>query len=180
MMILFIGFYLLFEVLLIRNLPLMFLSFLKSIYLISYYKYKNCDFVQFATIYNFIFYKCGRSTELQKSVNETLYASSQISPIIFLGAECPIGIPVLILGSYKCTLVVRFPVSDVRFFLELVFYSNAMKLLVPLFLLCIYFHFFPPSQFDSLKFCIKQTRSYLKSQKSKLNLIWKFYLMQYF
>ena len=32
----------------------------------------------------------GRSTELEKSVIETLYASSQISPTIFLRAKCPL------------------------------------------------------------------------------------------
>ena len=37
-----------------------------------------------------MFYKCGRSTKLQKSASETLYASSQISPTIFLEAKCPI------------------------------------------------------------------------------------------
>ena len=54
---------------------LLFFSFLKSIELVSYYYYKNSDYVQFLTIYNFIFYKYGRSAELQKSANETLYVS---------------------------------------------------------------------------------------------------------
>ena len=44
----------------IRSRPLIFFSFLKSIELVSYYKYKNRDFLQFVTIYNFIFHKCGR------------------------------------------------------------------------------------------------------------------------
>ena len=39
---------------------------------------------------SFIFYKCRRSVELQKSTNETLYVSSQISPTIFPEAVCPI------------------------------------------------------------------------------------------
>ena len=68
----FIGFYLSFIVLLIRSLPLLFFSFLKSIALVSNYNYKNRDFLQFITISKFIFYKCERPTELQKSVNKTL------------------------------------------------------------------------------------------------------------
>ena len=80
-------FYLFFKVLLIRILPLIFFSFLKPIELVSYYNYKNRGFVQFVTICNFIFYKCERSTQPQKFANETLYASSQISPTIFLEAN---------------------------------------------------------------------------------------------
>ena len=79
------------QVLLIQRLPLIFFSFLRSIEFVSYYNYKNHDFVQFMTTYNFIFSKRGRPTELQKSANETFYASSQISPTIFLEAKCPIS-----------------------------------------------------------------------------------------
>ena len=46
------------------------IGILQSIKFVSYYNYKNRGFVQFVTIYNFIFYKCGRSTELQKPANE--------------------------------------------------------------------------------------------------------------
>ena len=64
----FTGFY--FKVLLTESpYPLIFFIFLKSIKLFSYYNYKNCGFAQFMTIYKFIFYKCKRSTELQKSAN---------------------------------------------------------------------------------------------------------------
>ena len=45
---------------------------------------------QLVTIYNIIFYKFGRSTEPQKSANETSYVSIEISPTIFLEAKCPI------------------------------------------------------------------------------------------
>ena len=37
-----------------------------------------------------MYYKYGRSTELQKSANETLYPFSQISLTLFLEAKCPI------------------------------------------------------------------------------------------
>ena len=52
-------------------------------------------------LYNFIFYKCGRSTELQKSANETLYASSQISPTIFLEAKETLMV------QYWCKILVQ-------------------------------------------------------------------------
>ena len=68
----------------------MIFSFLKPIELARYHYYKNRDILQFVTIHNFIFHKCGRSSELQKYGNETLSASFQISPAIFLGAKCPI------------------------------------------------------------------------------------------
>ena len=68
----------------------MFFSFLKSIELVSYFNYKNCDFVQFVTINNFIFCKCGGSNELQKSANETMNESPQISLTIFIEAKSPI------------------------------------------------------------------------------------------
>ena len=79
-------------------------QFQKSIELFSYYNYENHrDFVQFAT-------------ELQKFANKTLYASSQISTKIFLEAKCPVYSSAHsgILGSYKCNLVVRFPMSDTQ------------------------------------------------------------------
>ena len=65
-----------------------FIGIFQSIELASYCK--NCNFIQFVTIYNFICYKCGRSAELQKSANETLYVYTHISPTIFLEAKCPI------------------------------------------------------------------------------------------
>ena len=71
------------------SLLLVFFSFLNSIEPVSYYNYENRDFAQFVTICNFIFYKCGRSSEPQKSENENLYAFFQISPTIFLEAKCP-------------------------------------------------------------------------------------------
>ena len=83
---LFTSFYLFSKVFLIRGVPRIFYSFLKSIELFSY-NYKNRDFVQFMTTDNLILYRNGRATELQKSANKTLYASSQISPIIFLRAN---------------------------------------------------------------------------------------------
>ena len=49
--------------------------------LVSYHNYKNCDFAQLVTIYNFMLYKCEKLIELQKSENDTLYVSSQISPL---------------------------------------------------------------------------------------------------
>ena len=85
-----IGFYLFYKIFLIWSLSLIFFSFLKSIELVSYFDYKNWDFVQFVTIYNFMFCKCGRSTELQKSANETMNASRQISLTIFIEAKSPI------------------------------------------------------------------------------------------
>ena len=74
----FIGFCLFFKVLLMPSLHIDIFQFQKSIELFSYYNYENHrDFVQFAT-------------ELQKSANKTLYASSQISTKIFLEARCPV------------------------------------------------------------------------------------------
>ena len=84
---LFTGFYLCLKVFLIRGVPWIFYSFLKSVELFSYYNYKNRDFLQFMTTCNLILYRHGGSTELQKSANKALYASSQISPIIFLRAN---------------------------------------------------------------------------------------------
>ena len=84
---LFTSFYLFSKVFLIRGVPWIFYSFLKSIELFSYYNYKNRDFLQFMTTYNLMLYRHGGSTELQKSENKALYASSQISPIIFLRAN---------------------------------------------------------------------------------------------
>ena len=82
-----LAFYRFLKVFLIRGVPWIFYSFLKSIELFSYYNYKNRDFLQFMTTYNLILYRHGGSTELQKSANKALYASSQISPIIFLRAN---------------------------------------------------------------------------------------------
>ena len=102
-----------------------FYLFLKfSLYEVFHYYFSvssNRDFVPFVTICNFIFYKCRRSTGLQKSANETL-----ISPTIYFEHEFPISSNTHC-GWLKCNLVFQFPFSDVRFFLENVYYSNAIK-----------------------------------------------------
>ena len=56
------------------------------------------------SIYNFIFYKCGRSTERLKSANETFCLPKFHQQYSF---ELSVSyIPVPILGSYKCNWVV--------------------------------------------------------------------------
>ena len=84
-------------------------------------------------------------------------------------------IPVHILGSYIWNLVVQFPIFYVRFFLDQVCYSNAIKWRMHQFLLLIYLYFFQWT--DSHKSCIKLHKSYLNSQKIeiKFNLEILFY-----
>ena len=140
-----------------------------SIELVSYYNYKNCYFVQFVTVYNFIFYKYRRSTELQKSANKTLHAFSQISFTIFLEGKC-------LSYMFQYTLLVAINTiwwSSLLFLMSYSFwnkfcYSNAIKWRMCLFLLRIYFYLFFPQRTGSLKSCIKQPQSYLKSQKIEI------------
>ena len=74
-------------------------------------------------------------------------------------------IAVHILGSYKYNLVVQFPISNVHLFFGTSLLLTCSKMThasisSP--------HFFFLQQTDSLKSCIKQSQSYLKSQKIEI------------
>ena len=97
--------------------------------------------VTFVTIYNFLFYKCGRSTDSKNLQMKLWMRLPKFQPQYFL-KQSVLYIPVHILGHYKCNLVVRSPISDLRFFLEKVCHSNATKWRMRPFLLRIYFYFY--------------------------------------
>ena len=63
------------------------------------------------TIHNFILVKYGRSNELEKFDNEICMRVFKFHLQYFLELSV-LYIPVRFLGSYKCSLVVRFPICD--------------------------------------------------------------------
>ena len=107
----FIGFYLSFIVLLIRSLPLLFFSFLKSIALVSDYNYKNRDFLQFITISKFIFINVKDQLNSKNLQIKLCNHLPKFYPQYFLKPSVVYN-PGHILGSNKCNLVVRFLMFD--------------------------------------------------------------------
>ena len=152
----FIGFYLFFKVLLIQSLPLIFFSFLKSIGLVSYHNYKNHDFVLFvtSTILYFI------NVEDQLNSKNFCMRLPKFHPQYFLKLTV-LYVPVHILGSYECNLVVWFPILfGIRLLLKRNKITNASLSTPHLFV------FFQRT--DSLEPCIRQPQAYLKSQKTEI------------